>query len=272
VESVTPRGEQVEVIMTLGQDAPVATDTSAVVVAPSVVADRYVQLTTLSRGGPKIADGTVIPANRTATPVELDELYASLNDLLTALGPNGANSQGALSDLLSTGAANLSGNGAAFNENVRNFAQLANTLAGSKDDLFGTIDELQKFTGMLAGNDRQVAAVNQQLAQVWQTLSADRDELSGALRTLGAALGDIQAFIRENRAAIKSNVDKLAQTTQLLVDRRASLSEALDVAPLAVSNVLNAFDPASATLQGRADLLEYLPLPVAGQVYTGGSR
>jgi phospholipid/cholesterol/gamma-HCH transport system substrate-binding protein len=272
VETVTPHGEQVEVVLTVDADAPVAADTKAVVVAPSVVADRYVQLTHPAKGGPRIADGTVIPAARTATPVELDELYASLNDLLTALGPNGANAGGALSDLLATGAENLRGNGAAFNENVRNFAELAKTLAGYKDDLFGTVDELQKFTHMLAGKDRQVASVNNQLDQLWQTLAADRDELAGALRTLGAALGDIQGFIKDNRAAIKSNVDKLAQTTQLLVDRRAGLAEALDVAPLAVTNVLNAFDPASATLQGRSNLLEYLPLPVSGQVYLGGPR
>jgi phospholipid/cholesterol/gamma-HCH transport system substrate-binding protein len=272
VESVTPRGEQVEVVLTVDADAPVAADTKALVVAPSVVADRHVQLTTLSRGGPRIADGAVIPMDRTGTPVELDELYASLNDLLTALGPGGANADGALSQLLDTGAANLRGNGAAFNENVRNFAELARTLAGSKDDLFATVDELQSFTSMLAGNDKQVASVNTQLDQVWRTLAADRDELSGALRTLGGALGDIQGFIRDNRAAIRSNVDKLAQTTQVLVDRRASLAEALDVAPLAVTDVLEAFDPASETLQGRSNLVEYFPLPVAGTAYRGGPR
>jgi phospholipid/cholesterol/gamma-HCH transport system substrate-binding protein len=272
VESVVPRGEQVEVVLSIDPDAPVAADTRAVVIAPSLVADRYVQLTHPARGGARIAGGTVIPAGRTATPVELDELYASLNDLLTALGPNGANAGGALSDLLSTGAANLAGNGAAFNENVRNFADLAKTLAGYKEDLFGTVDELQKFTHMLAGNDKQVAEVNRQLAKLWQTLAADRGELSGSLRTLGAALGDIQGFIKDNRAAIKSNVDKLAQTTQVLVDRRDSLAETLDVAPLAVTNVLNAFDPASESLQGRSNLLEYLPLPVSGQVFLGGPR
>ncbi|HEV2778074.1 MAG TPA: MCE family protein [Actinophytocola sp.] len=272
VDSVTPRGDRVEVVMTLDSDAPVSAGTRAVIVAPSVVADRHVQLTTLSGAGPKLAHGAVIPAERTATPVELDELYASLNDLLTALGPNGANADGALSDLLSTGAANLRGNGAAFNENVRNFAELARTLASSRDDLFGTIDELQTFTGMLARNDERVLEVNGQLAEVWRTLAADREELSAALHSLAGALGEIQAFIRDNRAAIKSNVDKLAETTQVLVDRRAQLAEALDVAPIAVTNLLNAFDPASQTLQGRANLLEYLPLPVAGEVYQGGAR
>lgn len=272
VESVTPRGERVEVVFTVDQEVLVAEDTAAVVVAPSVVSDRYVQLTDLAGNGPRLRDGARIPESRTATPVELDELYASLDTLVSALGPDGANSDGALSELLDTGAANLRGNGAAFNESVRNFAKAARTLSGSADDLFATVDELQKFTTMLAGNDSQIASVNTQLDQVWRTLAADRDELSTALSTLGTALADIQAFVRDNRSAIKSNVDKLARTTQLLVDNRASIAEALDVAPLAVTNVYQAFDPESRSLQGRSNILEYppdpdlppLPLPLVG--------
>jgi virulence factor Mce-like protein len=265
VESVTPKGDRVEVVFTLDREVGVAPGTKAVVVAPSVVSDRYVQLTDLSRGGPTIADGAVIPESRTATPVELDELYASLNTLVSALGPDGSNADGALSELLDTGAANLEGNGAAFNESVRNFADAARTLSGSAGDLFGTVDELQKFTSMLARNDDHVRGVNTQLDQVWRTLSTDREELTSALSTLATALADIQGFIKDNRLAIKSNVDKLASTTQLLVDNRASLAEALDVAPLAVTNALQAFDPASNSLQGRGMPLDYapgVPLPV----------
>lgn len=266
VESVTPRGDRVEVVFTVDGEVGVSPETKAVVVAPSVVSDRYVQLTDLSRGGPVIEDGAVIPESRTATPVELDELYASLNTLVTALGPEGSNADGALSELLDTGAANLEGNGAAFNESVRNFADAARTLSGSAGDLFGTVDELQKFTTMLATNDDQVRGVNTQLDQVWRTLAADRDELSTALGTLATALADIQAFIRDNRTAIKSNVDKLARTTQTLVDNRASIAEALDIVPIAATNVLNAFDPETGSLQGRGLLLEYLADPDAPAV------
>lgn len=276
VESVTPRGDRVAVVFTLDREVRVAADTNAVVVAPSVVSDRYVQLTDTARGGGELADGAVIPRSHTATPVELDELYASLDTLVTALGPNGANDKGALSDLLDTGAENLDGNGKAVNDTVRNFAQAARTLSGSAGDLFATVDELQSFTSMLAGNDKQVVSVNTQLDQVWRTLAADRDELSTALRTLASALGDIQTFLQDNRAAIKSNVDKLAATTRLLVRNRASVAEALDVAPLAATNVVNAFDPVSQTLQGRAVLLEYLenappqPVPLTGATFGGG--
>ena len=268
VESVTPRGEQVEVTLTYDGSAPVAADTDVVVIAPSVVADRYVQFSKPARGGPRLADNATIGVNRSATPVELDELYASLDSLTKALGPDGANKNGALSDLLKTGARNLQGNGTAFNDSVKQLSELARTLAGNSGDLFTTVRELQQFTSMLAANDNQVSQVNQQLASVSGTLSANRDELATALRSLGGALADIQGFIKDNRALIKSNVDKLAVTTQTLADQRASLAEYLDTAPLAATNLIQTVDPATGALQSRTDLLDYLPLPVTGSVYT----
>jgi phospholipid/cholesterol/gamma-HCH transport system substrate-binding protein len=268
VESVTPRGEQVEVTLTYDGSAPVAADTDVVVIAPSVVADRYVQFSKPARGGPRLVDNTTIGVDRSATPVELDELYASLDSLTKALGPDGANKNGALSDLLKTGARNLQGNGPAFNDSVKQLSELARTLAGNSGDLFTTVRELQQFTSMLAANDNQVTQVNQQLAAVSGTLSANRDELATALRSLGSALADIQGFIKDNRALIKSNVDKLAVTTQTLADQRASLAETLETAPLAATNLLQTVDPATGALQSRTDLLDYLPLPVTGSVYT----
>jgi len=271
VDAVTPRGEEVQVDMSVDGSVGIAEDTTVLVIAPSVVADRYLQFAKPARGGPRLPDGALIPLQRTATPVELDQLYASLDTISKALGPNGANSQGALSDLLKTGAQNLQGNGRAFNDSVRNFAQLARTLAGNSGDLFGTVDELQQFTTMLATNDQQVSNVNQQLSQISGTLAANSGELARALESLGRALGDVQAFIRDNRGALKANVDNLVTTTQTLVEQRASLAETLDAVPLAVTNVLNAVDPATGRLLGRGNILDYyppVPLPLSGDVYT----
>jgi phospholipid/cholesterol/gamma-HCH transport system substrate-binding protein len=69
-------------------------------------------------------------------------------------------------------------------------------------------------------------------------------------------------------------VDNLVTTTRTLVEQRASLAETLDVAPLAVTNVLNAVDPATGRLLGRGNFDYYLqpplPLPVTGDTYTNG--
>ena len=87
----------------------VPADADAVVLAPSLVSDRYVQFSPVYDGGAKMKDGATVPLERTATPVELDQVYGALDDLSAALGPNGANKNGALSDLVDVGAANLEG-------------------------------------------------------------------------------------------------------------------------------------------------------------------
>ena len=66
-------------------------------------------------------------------------------------------------------------------------------------------------------------------------------------------------FIRDNRGRISSNVDKLASFTETLLRQRASLEEALDVAPLALTNVLGAYNPATRSFEGRGNLRELGP-------------
>jgi phospholipid/cholesterol/gamma-HCH transport system substrate-binding protein len=264
VDSVTPVGTQVRVTMTLDHDVTVPAGASAVVVSPSVVSDRYVQLTPAYTGGPALADGAVIPVARTATPVELDQLYESLNKLTTALGPNGANRNGALSDLLTTGAKNLAGNGQALGTVIDQLGAAARTLSGSSENLFGTVANLQQFTTMLKNNDGQVRDAINQLASVSGFLAGDRQDLGAALSELATALGQVRDFVANNRSLIKSNVDKLASITRVLVNQRASLAESLDVFPLAATNLLNAYDPAHRTLDGRADLLGLFPTGSSG--------
>jgi phospholipid/cholesterol/gamma-HCH transport system substrate-binding protein len=291
INSITPLGRQVKVTMTVQAGIAVPARAEAVVIVPSVVADRFIQLAPAYTGGPQMPEHGVIPASRTATPVEIDQLYASITKLAQDLGPNGVNKNGALSDVLNTGAANLAGNGRAIGTMISQFGAAMQTLSGSQGNLFGTINHLRQFTSMLKGNDSQVRRAEQQLAQVSGFLAADRQDLAGALSELATALSQVQGFIQNNRGAIKSNVSKLESITQLLVNQRASLAEALDDAPLAVDNVLGAYDPQNGTLDGRGDLNELsmgqgsspppyqsaaqsaplpLPLPAVGTASPGG--
>jgi len=275
IDSVKPVGTQVKVSMHLDPGVNAPADTGAVVVAPSVVSDRYVQLTRLYTSGAKLASGTTIPTNRTATPVELDQIYSSLNQLLTALGPNGANSTGALSALLNTGAENLKGNGEAINNTIDQLSQATSTLSNSKDALFATIANLRDFTGMLSQNNAGVQKVNQQLASITQLFADERNDFAAALNQLGTALGAVQHFINDNRKVIKTNVDKLSSITQILVKQRANLNEVLNVAPLALQNLLNAYDPKYNVLRGRVNLNELSPSTSSGPpllLPSGGTR
>ena len=262
VEEVIPRGDLVEVRMSVDRSVEIPADAQAVIVAPSLVSDRYVQLTPAYTGGAVMAAGAVIPRERTATPLEVDDLYASLTRVAETLGPNGANRDGALSELLSTLAANLEGNGAALNDTVVQLGQLSRTLSGNSDDLFATVENLQKFTTTLAGSEQAIDDFSAQLAAASRFLADERGNLAAAVDQLGLALGTVQKFIDDNRGALKSNVDKLASVTGVLVEQRAALAETLDIAPLALSNIVNSYNASSGTLDARANINELTQPPI----------
>jgi len=259
IDSVQPEGKSVKVTMTVNGGVPVAANASAVVVSASVVADRYIQLTPPYTKGAQMASGAVIPERRTAVPVEVDELYSTLEKLANDLGPNGVNKHGALSDVINVGAANLAGNGADYNQMITQLGQATRTLSGSRGNFFATVNNLEQFTKMLDQENGQVQLAQQQLSQVFGFLSGDRTELSGALSDLATALGQVKSFIASNRGLLTSNVTKLASITKILVTERKSLAQAIDVLPLAADNVIGAYDPQAHTLDGRGDIRELEP-------------
>lgn len=254
VTKVTPRGTGVDVAMEVEQDRKLPANAIATIVPPSLVSDRYVQLAPVYEGGAQLADGATIPRNRTATPVELDDIYNALNQVTTALGPAGANKDGALSDLLATTAKNLDGNGTALGQTVTNLSEAVTTLATSRDDLFGTVANLQTFTKALQDSDAQVVQVNQLLDTVAGDLADERASLASAITNLRSALTKVAAFLQKNQALFSTNVKGLAQVTTVLSDKQAALREILSAAPVALSNLAHTYNPAAGTLDVRANL------------------
>jgi virulence factor Mce-like protein len=251
ITDVVPEGGRVRVEMLIDDDYAIPADADAVVLAPSLVSDRYVQFSPVYDRGAKMKDGDKVPVERTATPVELDQVYGALDELSNALGPTGANKNGALSDLLDTGAANLDGNGEALNRTLTGFSQAVETLSRHRDDLFSSLDNLQTFTSALASIDAQVGQFNDNMAAVSDLLAGEREDLAAALSLLQQALGDVAGFVRDNTTLLTTNVNRLADVTLALVQQRSALAEVLDVAPAALGNLAHAYNPDYGTLDTR---------------------
>ena len=238
----------------------VPADAKAAVVAPSLVSDRYVQLLPAYTAGPVLRDDAQIGLDRTAVPVELDRISSSLDDLLVALGPTGANKDGAFADVLDTGAKNLDGQGQKLHDTNRDLSKALETLSGGRNDLFGTVKNLQVFTTMLATNDAQVRRLNSDLASVSEQLDGERDDLAAALKNLAVALSEVSSFVHDNRAGLTTNLKQLARVTGTVAEQRDALAETLTNAPVAISNLQNAYNPETGTLDTRANINENLKL------------
>jgi phospholipid/cholesterol/gamma-HCH transport system substrate-binding protein len=251
VISVTPEGDQVAVEFEYDAAVKIPANAMAAVVSPSLVSDRYVQLLPAYTSGPVMTSGSTIARDHTAVPVELDRISQSLDDLMVALGPDGANKNGALSRLLDTGAKNLNGQGGAIHDTTHDLSLALQTLAGGKDDLFSTVKNLQSFTSTLATNDSQVRRLNGDLASVSDQLAGERGDLGAALKNLAIALNETSTFVHDNRAVLTTNISQLTAVTTTIARQRDALDEALTNAPVAVSNLQHAYNPISGTLDTR---------------------
>jgi phospholipid/cholesterol/gamma-HCH transport system substrate-binding protein len=255
VDRVVPEGRTVRVELRYDASYPIPADATAAIIPPSVVSDRYVQLLPAYAGGPVLPDRADLPVGRTAVPLELDDVYHALDRFNQALGPKGANANGALSDLVTTGARNLDGNGENLGATLDGFAKTLGTLADGRDDLFGSIADLQTFVTALAQSDQRVRQFNDELATVSEQLAGESDDLAAALRNLATALADLTTFVRDNRDALKSDVDGLTNVTGALVRQQQALAEVLTVAPLTLSNLNLAYNARSGTLDTRDDVM-----------------
>lgn len=254
VDEVVPEGTQVKVVMTYDDDFKVPQDAQAVIVSPSVVGDRYVQLTPAYESGDVMADNTVIKVDQTAIPLELDEIYSSIDRLTVAVGPEGANKDGALTDLLEQTAANFGGKGDQFNQTIKDFGRFSETLDNNKDELFESAEQLGGFIKTLADNDQTVRSFNRSLGDVSQLLSDERQELTSALSNLGVALDQVGKFVKRNRAVLGRNIKDINQVAKVLVRQRGALDEILEAGPLALTNLYHTYNPGNGTLDTSANI------------------
>lgn len=263
VASVEPQAGRVKVVLHLDKGVKLPADVHALQVAPSLISGRSIALAPAYGGGDELRDGAVIPVDRTEVPLDVNDLFRSADSLATALGPKGANSDGSLTRFLKVLAANLDGNGTSMAAALHDLGAATTTLAGSRDDLTGTIRGLQQFVSTLAAHDGSVRTLNEKLASVSGTLADERFNLSAALDQLSVTLGTLAAFVEDNRAAIRSNVTRLSKVSRVLVKERVLLGQIMDEAPTGLTNLLNSYNAAGGTLDARLNVNELDAAPGA---------
>ena len=156
IDAIEPRTSDVKVTMTVKDGVKVPADARALIIAPNLVAARFIQLTPAYTGGELLADDASIGLDRTAVPVEWDEVKEQLTQLSAQLGPQQESMQGPLSSVVNQAAATFDGNGDSFRQALRELSQTAGRLGDSRTDLFGTIRNLQVLVNALSNSNEQI--------------------------------------------------------------------------------------------------------------------
>ena len=117
------------------------------------------------------------------------------------------------------------------------------------------MQNLQKFSKALADSDGDIRNFNELLAQVSGDLAGERADLGAALKQLGLALDDVNSFVKNNAGKFHGAIRGLEDVTGILVKEKASLNETLAVGPVALANIVHAYQPNLGVIATRGNLV-----------------
>jgi phospholipid/cholesterol/gamma-HCH transport system substrate-binding protein len=250
IDKIEPQPERVKISFWYDSKYRVPADAKAVILSPALVTSRAIQLTPAYTGGPEMANDTVIPRERTAVPVEWDDLRQQLQRLTDTLQPTQPGGVSTLGSFVNTTADNLRGQGANIRDTVIQLSQAFSALGDHSSDIFSTVKNLSILVSALQNSTDLMRQLNQNLAAVTGLLANDPDEVGTAVEDINAVVGDVKRFTDANRETLGTTSDKLASVTKALDDSLDDIKQALHVAPNAFQNYLNIYQPAQGTFSG----------------------
>jgi phospholipid/cholesterol/gamma-HCH transport system substrate-binding protein len=259
IKDITPEGAQTKMTFTVDRGVPVPADARAVIVAQNLVAERYLQLTPAyhTGDGPKMRDGAVIPSNRTAVPIEWDQVKEQLMRLATDLGPKSGVSGTSASRLIDSAADAFDGNGEKLRQTLAQLSGVARIFAEGSGNIVDIIKNLQIFVTALRDSKQQIVMFENRLATLSSVLNDSRSDLDAAVSELSVAIGEVQRFVAGTRNQTVEQVQHLAAVTQVLVDHRTALENVLHITPNAIANFQNIYYPNGGSVSGAFSLSNF---------------
>lgn len=242
ITRITPNGTDVVVEMSVKPGTKVPSGAFAALLSPTVVSDRVVELAPAYTSGSELQNGAEIPTSRTRTPVEIDKIFSSLDELVKALSSSGSNQSGSLADLLHVSAQNFTGNGKKLHDTIQSLAQALPAVSSNSAQLTSLIDNLDVLAKALADHDSTVSAFYTDLAGGTAQLAGERQDLAAALSSLQVLLGQLATFIQQNHDSSSTDIKNLVTITNALIAHQQALIETIDVTPLALGNFAATID------------------------------
>lgn len=245
IDSIEPAGDKMKVTFHYANKYKVPANASAVIVNPTLVASRSIQLEPPYRGGPVMTDHAVIPIERTQVPTEWDELRASVANIIDKLGPTPEQPKGPFGDVIESFADGLAGKGKQFNTTLDSLSRALTALNQGRGDFFAVVRSLARFVNALRKDDKQFVALNTNLAQFTDKLTSSDRALADALQQFDGLLATLRPFLTQNREVLAQDIGNLSTLTTTLVQPEPlnGLETALHVLPTLETNLSQIYHP-----------------------------
>ncbi len=236
VTEIKPEGARVKVRFTVDKSVPIPKDVTAAIVNTSIVTTRHVELSPVYDQGERLRNGDTI--KETKAPVEIAELFDSVNTLMKAFGGEGAG-RGPLADFLDLADGITAQNGQRFADAVTQMSQAGKLAADNGDALVQIIKMVNDLTSKLVTNYPKMRTFSSSVTDVAATLNRQSPGLVAAMGDLNAMLRNTTDFLANNSGTVGVSMSKLAALAENLGDYSRQLVETIDLGPLLFQNLSN---------------------------------
>ncbi|MCV7058229.1 virulence factor Mce family protein [Mycolicibacterium gilvum] len=250
IDTIEPQAQRVKISFWVDNKYKVPAGVTAAIVSPQLITSRAIQLTPAYTSGPVMDSGAVIPQERTAVPVEWDDLRTQLQTLTDMLQPTQPGGVSTLGAFINTAADNVRGQGVNIRDALIKMSQAFSIFGDHSQDIFGTIKNLSVLVSALQDSTTVLGQLNRNLAAVTALLADNPDQIGQAVADLSTAANDVQSFVADNRDALGTTTDKLSSISAAVIDSLDDIKQTLHIAPNAFQNFLNIYQPSQAALTG----------------------
>ncbi|MFF0457272.1 MCE family protein [Nocardia africana] len=237
VESVEAEGSYVQVVMKVDKSVKLPADAMAALVNPQLITNRHVELAPAYDGtGPTMADGAHIPLPRTRTPVELDRIMQTFDQLGASL--KGDSDTGPMASRVLFPL--LNGNGDTLRETLDALSGAFETTFANKDQISNTIVKLNDITQVIAQNDQTVRDFSGRLTELLKLMGDQAPGLQAVLTQLNDFVADTATVVGQNKDQLAGALSRFVAISDQMRANARNLTEIVDVAPLMFENLANA--------------------------------
>ncbi|WP_121258871.1 MCE family protein [Nocardioides ferulae] len=279
VVRIEPRGTHMRVHLELEPGTEVPRDAGAVILQSALVTDRYVELGPAYTGGPTLSSGAHIAADHTRSPATIDEVTASIDELVRALDSAGPGERD-IGDLLAVGASTLDGNGRRIRDALVGGERALRTLNARGGDIEAVVGNLAALTRALAERDTTIRGFADAVGRSTRAVARQRSSITTTLRSLAELGRIVTRFVRRNHAVAGADLRQALRVARTVRTRQDQLAEAFDTMPTLAENLARAYDwerdrlrvqfstsagPFSRVF--RAEMCDRLGLPLCGMLF-----
>lgn len=275
VDKVEPAGDKMKVTFHYNSKYKVPADAKAVILNPSLVASRNIQLEPAYDGGAVLSDNTVLPVERTQIPVEFDDLRDSIAKTVDALGPTPEQPKGPFGDTIESLADGLAGKGQAINTSLNSLSTALTALNESRGETFAVLRGLATFLNTLQISEQQLISLNDNLAQLTSSLTPNDQAVADTVDELNGLLPVLQKFLDDNGQVLTTDINNLSEATTPLVqpDQQQALETFLHVFPTFAANANNVYHPSHGSITIIPAVTNFAnPLQLVCSAIQAGSR